>query len=324
MNSTQAQLLTAFLADERAWHSGDQLAGQIGVSRESVWKAINGLRKRGYQIESRKNRGYRYQGSAALDELAIRLMAGSRFSGPITVEQTVTSTQELAKRALSQTSSPQLAAFFADEQTAGYGRLGRSFYSPAQTGLYFSLILPNPANDLTKVGLLTTSVAVSVLRVLQATFPAQPFGLKWVNDLYLNQRKVGGIITEASLELESTSASAFIVGIGLNLTTTEFPAPLGALAGGIAPSTVVDRNRLAATLISTISQDYQAYPTTAWLPFYRAHSLVLGKPVTVRVAGQDISGRAETIDENGALVVALPSGERRHLMSGEVTRVVMA
>lgn len=321
MGSTKQQILTTLMAHPDDWVSGDQLAQQVGITRESVWKAVTGLRKAGLQIDSRKNRGYQYVGSRQLDELAIKSASAGQFDGVIRSVPVTASTQELAKHFLSTCATPQLAAFFADEQTAGYGRLGRSFYSPARTGLYFSLVLPNPTNDLTRVGLLTTGVVAGVLKVLQRFYPDKELGLKWVNDIYLDQRKVGGIITEANLELESTSASAFIVGIGLNLKTRDFPSDLSGTAGGIAPETDVDRNRLAAALLVELTQDYQRYPTTAFLPLYREKSVILGHPVTLKVGGKLVSGVAETIDERGGLVLDTATGPQS-FTSGEVIKVL--
>lgn len=320
MASTKERILSALMAHPDDWLSGDQLAQQVGISRESVWKAVNSLRKRGHQIDSRKNRGYQYAGGQQLDALAIQIAAGPRFTGQVTVVPQTASTQFLAKQFISQQGAPQLAAFFADEQTAGYGRLGRDFYSPAGSGLYFSLVLPNPTNDLSQVGLLTTGVVVSVLKVLQRFFPDKDFGLKWVNDIYLDGRKVAGIITEANLELESTSATAFIVGVGINLTTAHFPTDLGTIAGGIAPDQSVDRNQLAAALLVELTAAYQKYPTTSVLATYRKKSLVLGQRVTLTVGQRTVAGVATAIDDRGGLVIQTPSGSESFI-SGEVTKV---
>lgn len=318
--TTKEQVLATLAVNPGTWYSGDQLAQQIGRSRESIWKAVNALRKQGHQIESRKNRGYCYLGSRYLDANAIQIYGHQQFAGPIEVVSQTASTQSLAKTFLSH-QRPQVAAFLADEQTAGYGRQGRDFYSPAQTGLYFSIILPNPAKALTNVGLLTTGVAVSVLSILQQFYPTKDFALKWVNDIYLDQQKVGGIITEASLELESTSAAAFIVGVGLNLTTAEFPPELRERARAIDPTMPVDRNQLAAALLAELVALSKRYTAADFLPTYRANSLVLGRQVTLQIGDDIVVGTAETIDEQGGLVVQTVTGERRTFTSGEVVKV---
>lgn len=319
--TTKERVLTALLSRPGAWLSGDQLARQAGISRESVWKAVNALRQRGHQIISRKNRGYQYVPGAQLDETAIRYYLQTKFTGELNVVSTTASTQRLAKQFLtSGVIGP--AAFIADQQTAGYGRFGREFYSPATTGLYLSLVLPNPANDLTHAGLLTTGVVVAVLTVLERYFPEKDFGIKWVNDIVLDQRKVGGIITEANLELESTSAAAFIVGIGLNLTTTDFPTDLQPIAQGIAPRQTVDRNQLVADLIEQVLTTYQTYQRGAFLPRYRAKSIVIGRQVTLKIGRQTVTGKAIGIDQQGGLIVQDAASQSTSYQSGEVVKVV--
>ncbi|MCQ7012926.1 hypothetical protein, partial [Clostridioides difficile] len=123
------------------------------------------------------------------------------------------------------------------------------------------------------------------------------------------------------MELESTSATAFIVGVGLNLTTTDFPRELQARAQAVDPSMSVDRNRLAAALLSALVALSKRYATADFLPAYRAKSLVLGQQVTLQVGDSVVNGVAEDIDEHGGLVVRMLTGERRTFTSGEVIRV---
>lgn len=318
--TTKEQVLMTLVAHPGTWLSGDQLAQQIGRSRESVWKAINALKKQGHQIESRKNRGYCYQGSQQLDATAIQIHGQYQFPGPIEVVSETASTQLLAKEFLSQHPA-QIAAFLADQQTSGYGRQGRHFYSPANTGLYLSVVIPNPTQALGNVGLLTTGISVSVLTVLQQFYPTKDFQLKWVNDIYLDHHKVGGIITEASLELESSSTMAFIVGIGLNLTTTDFPQELRTRAQAVDTTVAVDRNQLAAALLAEVVALSKRYTSADFLPAYRAKSAVLGKQVTLQVGRQVVTGLAEDIDAHGGLVLRLPSGDHQTFTSGEVVKV---
>ncbi|WP_318767243.1 biotin operon repressor [Lactiplantibacillus carotarum] len=106
MASTKERILSALMAHPDDWLSGDQLAQQVGISRESVWKAVNSLRKRGHQIDSRKNRGYQYAGGQQLDALAIQIAAGPRFTGQVTVVPQTASTQFLAKQFISQQGAP--------------------------------------------------------------------------------------------------------------------------------------------------------------------------------------------------------------------------
>jgi len=212
MRTTKQFVLLKLLQQKGNWVSGDELAEELKLSRESIWKAINTLKRKGNQIESRKNLGYKYVGNDSLDEDTINFYSGMKFEDKIFVFDEVTSTQELAKQYLSSHEVKQPLIFVANNQTEGHGRRGRNFYSPSDTGLYFSLILPNPSHDILKIGLLTTSTAVAVVKVLEQFYKDKNFQLKWVNDIYLGTYKVGGIITEAALDLESSSAGNFIMG----------------------------------------------------------------------------------------------------------------
>lgn len=317
--TTRQRVLIDLLAQNGAWRSGDTLAQDLGVTRETVWKAINALRKAGHTIEARKSQGYRYVPSAVLDGDAIAYYTKRKL--PIRVMNTVTSTQSAAKEMLSRHDQALPFAVIADQQSNGYGRRGRTFFSPENSGLYMSIVFPNPAPTLQNVGLLTTGVANAVCDVLTVAFPEQMFSLKWVNDILLNGRKVGGIITEAVLELESASSAAFVVGVGLNLTTATFPAALTDVAGAIQVSTTVDRNRLAGALIDVIIQMTGEYQTGAFMPAYRKRSATIGKAVTLSLGNEQVDGTVLDVADDGALVLRDVFGEVRRFTSGEVIKV---
>lgn len=315
--NTKQRVLTALLADGDTWHSGDSLATELGLSRESVWKAINALRKSGHEIVARKSQGYRYVGCTHLDEMVIQYHLKQPL--PLTVEASVASTQDVAKKWLATQTQLTSAAFVADRQTNGYGRRGRKFYSPAQSGLYLSLVIPNPKADLTQVGLLTTGVAAAVVDALHEFFPEAEFGLKWVNDVMLHQRKVAGILCEAVLALESATSAAFVIGVGLNLDTAHFPDELSAVAGSIS-ATPIDRNALAASVIDHVIARAADYQAGAFLPQYRQLSTVIGHNVTMKLGTQLLVGKVVDIADNGGLVLLTAQG-RQTITAGEVVKV---
>ena len=207
---------------------------------------------------------------------------------------------------------------FRSHQTAGYGRRGRSFYSPAATGLYFSMILPNPTDRPLQAGLMTTTFAVLIVEVLKQFFPAQDFQCKWVNVVYLDYKKVGGILTEAVIDLESRTTASLVVGIGLNITTKKFPLALKEKATGIAPT---DRNLLVSRLIEAIANNYSDYDNPQYLEQYRQASMILGQKVEVLVNGEVIAGTAKKIENDGALTIRLADGKTKTFNSGEVVKV---
>jgi BirA family biotin operon repressor/biotin-[acetyl-CoA-carboxylase] ligase len=321
MRTTKQFVLLKLLQQKGNWVSGDELAEELKLSRESIWKAINTLKRKGNQIESRKNLGYMYVGNDSLDEDAINFYSGMKFEDKIFVFDEVTSTQELAKQYLSSHEVKQPLIFVANNQTEGHGRRGRNFYSPSDTGLYFSLILPNPSHDILKIGLLTTSTAVAVVKVLEQFYKDKNFQLKWVNDIYLGTYKVGGIITEAALDLESSSAGNFIMGIGLNLSTKDFPADLSEKAQGINPEFKIDRNQLLAEMAKEVINNFANYRQPDLIDEYRKRSLLFGKNVTLKLGTKSVNGQVEGISDDGSLILKAKSGELQTFKSGEVVKV---
>ncbi|ANZ60938.1 biotin--[acetyl-CoA-carboxylase] ligase [Secundilactobacillus paracollinoides] len=321
MKQTTAQkILIQLIEHADSWLSGDALATQLEISRESVWKAINTLRKQGNEIESRKNMGYRFVKNASLNAAIINYYTNQDFAGRLYVDDEVTSTQSVAKAFLSHHQVTQPTVFVANAQTEGYGRRGRAFFSPAETGLYFSMILPNPTHEWPKAGLMTTTFAVLITDVLRQFFPDQDFQYKWVNDIYLNHKKVVGILTEAVLDLESSSTAAFVVGIGMNVATQLFPNDLKAKVTSMS-ATPVDRNLLVSRLIETIAAHYMDYANPEYLDAYRQHAVVLGREVHLQLGDETVVGVAQQIEADGALTIKTTDGELRTFTSGEVTKV---
>ncbi|MCT0078112.1 biotin--[acetyl-CoA-carboxylase] ligase [Lactococcus lactis] len=321
MRTTKQFVLLKLLQQKGNWVSGDELAEELKLSRESIWKAINTLKRKGNQIESRKNLGYKYVGNDSLDEDTINFYSGMKLEDKIFVFDEVTSTQELAKQYLSSHEVKQPLIFVANNQTEGHGRRGRNFYSPSDTGLYFSLILPNPSHDILKIGLLTTSTAVAVVKVLEQFYKDKNFQLKWVNDIYLGTYKVGGIITEAALDLESSSAGNFIMGIGLNLSTKDFPADLSEKAQGINPEFKIDRNQLLAEMAKEVINNFANYRQPDLIDEYRKRSLLFGKNVILKLGTKAVNGQVEGISDDGSLILKAKSGELQTFKSGEVVKV---
>lgn len=237
----------------------------------------------------------------------------------IAVEQTE-STQLLAKNYLAHHDDGEPVAFIANQQSGGYGQHGRRFYSPAESGIYLSLLLPpQRLQQLRKAGLLTTSVAVILTEVLEQYFPQTHLSLKWVNDVFLGSKKIAGILTEAVYQLGNPAAS-LIIGIGVNLTTENFPAALGNKAGALGKTSNVDRNQLVADLLVALIGMLADYNAGKYLAEYRRRCFLLGRTVTVKTTRGMQTGVAVDISNNGGLVI--DSGGRCQVIhSGEVEKV---
>jgi BirA family transcriptional regulator, biotin operon repressor / biotin---[acetyl-CoA-carboxylase] ligase len=293
--------------------SGQALAQRFGVSRNAVWKAVNALKADGYAIESAPNRGYRLAtDSDRLSEEGIRA-ALHHPSLPVYCYVTLDSTNNEAKRRLA---GGEVGPFMvaAEGQTAGRGRLGRAFFSPGGTGLYMTVALAAGRSAEEALGV-TAYAAVCVARAVQQLTGLQA-QIKWVNDLYLNGKKVCGILTEAVTDFESGTLEALLVGVGINLRPAPMPLELQAVAGSLNCDIAV-KNRLAAMIAASLL----LYPpaNAEYLAEYRARSLTLGRRVRWAQGDRNGEGLAVEIDKQGALVMQAPDGSRQTLRSGEVT-----
>ena len=192
---TKEDLLSLLWQNADAYIAGEELARRLSVSRTAVWKAIGQLRETGYNIESVSNRGYRLLSeSDVLSEEGIRRHLKHQEL-KLQVYKTITSTNTVLK-SLAAEGAPAGLVLIAEEQTAGRGRMGRSFYSPADSGLYLSLLL-RPNVSAVEATRLTACAAVAVAETIEE-LSGRPAQIKWVNDIFVDGRKVCGILTEAS------------------------------------------------------------------------------------------------------------------------------
>ena len=294
--------------------SGQALAERFGVSRSAVWKAVNALKEQGYPIASATNRGYTLSAqSGRLNAAGIRAALPAALAAlPLFVSKSVDSTNSEARRLQA---GGQKGSFLvaAEAQTAGRGRRGRSFYSPAG-GLYLTAALAGEAS-LEQALPVTAYAAVCAAEAVESVCGV-PLGIKWVNDLYRGGRKVGGILTEAVTDFESGTVTGLLVGVGLNLCAPEaLPPELAGIVGGIGCGEGV-KNELAAALGVRLL----AYRPgdTSHMARYRARSVVLGRAVDFERGGAHRTGTAEAIGDDGALLVRTADGLEA-LRSGEIT-----
>ena len=231
---TKDKLLTLLQSRKGEFASGEEIAEALTLSRTAVWKAANALRASGYRIEAVRNRGYRLAaGADILCKSDMEALLGTDGEGlTLEVLSCVDSTNSLL-REKANAGIPEGYVVLAGQQTGGRGRMGRRFYSPPDTGLYLSLLLrPTHLLPSEAVGI-TTMAAVAACRSIEEVSPGDA-QIKWVNDIYLGGKKVCGILTEASIGLESGSLDYAVVGVGFNVCAPEdgFPGGLSQIAGG--------------------------------------------------------------------------------------------
>ena len=317
--STKTQVLALLAKAPGKYFSGQEIADAIGVTRASVWKAIKLLREEGYDISASTNRGYAIGASADVltPEAISALLPGLTYS--IEVYETLDSTNTAVRQRAALGAGEGLVVI-AGEQTAGRGRNGRDFYSPSGTGLYLSVLL-RPKFDAKRAQLITSLAAVAAARAAEALC-GQEIKIKWVNDLFLGGKKVCGILTEASMSLESGGLDYAVLGLGFNLAPPEGGwGELEAIAGSLfseKPSGAV-RAQLAASFLREFNALYTSFDPESFLPEYRSRQLILGREVEVIVPGRETrKSLALGIDDECRLLVRYENGDEELLMGGEV------
>ena len=314
-------------------HTGEPISGEImalalNKSRTSIWKAIQSLKKEGYSIESSTNKGYTLsQNNDVLSEQQITqelIQQHHPIDWVIQTMESTTSTNDLAKLYANQNSTTP-AIFISEEQTAGRGRLGRKFVSPSKTGLYISLCL-FPTIALEDLSLITCATAVACVETLEE-LTGKSLNIKWVNDLFYQDKKVGGILTEVISDFESQQVQALIVGMGINLIDSpqSFPEELHSIVGSIFSSKTkydnssFNRNHFIAQFLEKWTFYYQNLSKRDFIESYKEHSNVVGKFVNIFEGNQTYSAYAKDIDENGHLIIEKEDNTLHSLSYGEVS-----
>lgn len=233
----------------------------------------------------------------------------------VTVLDCVDSTNSEAKRRAA-AGAEGTELIVAARQTAGRGRMGRAFYSPADTGLYMSLLTPCP-EGFERAVYSTTAAATAVVRAIERLTPLRPM-IKWVNDIYLDGRKICGILAEAVTDPVTGAFSGVVTGVGVNLKTADFPPELERIASSLGEA-APDRCALAAAVTNELLAITEALPDRSFLEHYRSRSLVLGRRITYTSDGREHGALAVGIDEQGGLVVRPDGGGLIILSSGEIS-----
>jgi BirA family biotin operon repressor/biotin-[acetyl-CoA-carboxylase] ligase len=320
--STKQELLKTLEENRDTYISGEQLASQLKLSRSAIWKAIKSLKETGYQIESVTNRGYRLLNqSDLLSPEGIRpWLAEENQELELTVYQTIDSTNQEAKK-LALEGAKAGTVVLAEEQTRGRGRMGRSFYSPPQSGIYLSLLL-RPDVAANEAVLLTTGASVGVCRAIKKV-TGLDVQIKWVNDLYYGGRKIVGILTEAVTNFENGQFEFVIIGIGVNFKQPEaaFPEEIKEIAGTLFEEKpdALTRNCLAAEIINEVLKICQDLTNRDFLDEYKSHSLVLGKQIKVFRNNAWELAIALDISDEGGLMIRNQFGQTETLNSGEIS-----
>lgn len=315
---TRERLLAYLEENKGRYLSGEQIAQALSVSRAAVWKAVQSLRGAGYEIDAVPRRGYSLSAqSDMLSPQGIGKYLEPACSGlTIDVLPEVDSTNTIV-RARAEDGAAEGCTVLAVRQTQGRGRRGRSFFSPADTGVYLSLLLrPGQA----QAERLTTMAAAAACQAVEAV-SGERTQIKWVNDIFLHGRKVGGILTEAAFALEDGAIDYAVLGVGMNVYPPRdgFPEMLSNVAGTVFRTPQDDgKNRLAAAFLNRFMEYYTAPQPASYVAAYRQHSLAIGRTVEVQLPAGARRATVLDIDDACRLVVRYEDGTSERLSAGEI------
>jgi BirA family biotin operon repressor/biotin-[acetyl-CoA-carboxylase] ligase len=293
----------------------------MGVSRSAVWKQVSKLREEGYVILSSPKRGYLFsRASEMLLPAEIRDGVDAEVFGQkeIAYFSELDSTNRTAKE-LAVEGAPEGTLVVAEQQTKGRGRIGRNWHSPFQEGIYASLIL-RPKLPPAEAPKITLATGVSVAETLLVITPLKP-AIKWPNDILVGGRKICGILTETSTEMDAIDF--VVVGVGINVNNREFPDDLKEIATSVYLETgrTFDRVTLMQEFLRQFERFYSLFLHSGFESIgkrWRELAMLLGKEVTVRMIDRTCRGRVMELDRDGALLIKDESGELERIYSGDI------
>jgi BirA family biotin operon repressor/biotin-[acetyl-CoA-carboxylase] ligase len=325
MSDASARVLEALRGADAAC-SGEALSGTLGVSRAQVWKHIERLRRRGYEIDGEPGGGYRLRSAPDRlypEELAVRLDTRWLAQEVEHLDETDSTNRVAGERA--RAGAAHGYTVIAEAQTAGRGRLGRSFFSPARLNLYSSSVL-RPTLDTAAAPTLIPTAAIAVADAVGEELGSlTDVEIKWPNDVLIAGRKTCGILMEMQSEAASVGYIVLGIGVNLNVDPADFPEEFRAHATSVGAQAgrPIDRVAFAARLYSSLERRLDEHAAGGFArlrPRYEAHFRMPGREVRiVELDGSETTGTAAGIDDDGALLVDRANGERTRVIAGDVT-----
>jgi len=321
MNETTERVLELLKGGDE-YLSGEEIGRKLAISRSAVWKHVRELKAAGYGIVSSPKKGY---GLRVVPNVALAaevkphlktLTLGRRIEYYDAVDSTNRAAGDLARQG-----AVEGTVVVADAQTAGRGRMGRRWESPAGVNLYFSVLL-TPNVEPARVPQLALVAAVAVHEGLAECCPEITAQIKWPNDILAGGRKVAGILCEASLEADRVHR--VILGVGINVNGTSVPRALrlSATTLRIAGGREVSRPALLGAVLNHLEARYQGWlrdgNLSGLLPYFERHSALNGRSVAAENLSGAVRGTARGITPTGELVIETADGARLHLLAGDV------
>lgn len=323
-------IISILEANKGLYISGEKLANHLNVSRAAIWKAVKHLKEEGYDILSVSNRGYAL--SKETDILSSKIIKsnmnkyGDKFN--FIIYKTVESTNIIA-RGLAINEAENGTVVLAEEQTRGYGRDGKSFFSPYGTGIYMSIILNlKKEKKIFNNSFITTAAATAVSKSIEEISNKET-QIKWVNDVFINEKKVCGILTEGAFSLEDGKLNYAVIGIGINVNFPKdgFPKEIDGIADSINSKDIEDnnddeknkgdiRNILIAKILENLYEYY--FNNTNFYDEYKKRSFLIGKKISVTIDGKEHLVKVLDIERSFALIIEFQDGKIDKFVSGNI------
>ncbi len=314
--------ILSILRETDGYISGQQLCEKFHVSRTAVWKVIEQLKAEGYQIEAVRNRGYHLEKSPdVMWPAEIESLLDTEWAGRNVLYFSETDSTNTRAKCLGEEGAVHGTLIVAERQTEGKGRRGRRWESPSGSSIYMSIllrpdVLPNQAPMLTLV------MAQSVTEAVRRT-TGQEALIKWPNDIVVNGKKVCGILTEMSTEMEWINY--IVIGVGINVNTENFPSELAETATSLYLEN--GKKQCRAPLIAEIMKQFESYyemflrigDLSGMQERYNRLLVNRGREVRVLEPGGAYEGQAIGINETGELLIRTGNGETRAVYAGEVS-----
>lgn len=310
------------LKESSSYISGQQLCDRFEVSRTAVWKVMEQLKKEGYIIEAVRNKGYRLLDSPdVLSKAEIESLGMAKWAGRQVVYYDETDSTNNQAKAAGEKGEAHGTLFVADRQTAGKGRRGRGWESPSGNSISMTILL-RPEIPPVKAPMLTLVMALAVADGIRDVLGVET-GIKWPNDIVLNKKKICGILTEMSTEIDYINY--VVIGVGINVNQETFPDEIKETATSLKIETgkPVKRAGIIAAVMSRFEQYYEQFVRREDLSGIREayEACLVNRDCDVRVldpAGA-YEAHAKGINNTGELIVVLPDGTEREIYAGEVS-----
>jgi BirA family biotin operon repressor/biotin-[acetyl-CoA-carboxylase] ligase len=315
MNKTIIQML---IDSDSEYVSGQNISDKLGITRAAVWKRISKLKELGFEIESVTKKGYKLLSYPdILNKELIEIGMKSDFIGhSVEVLESVDSTNDYAKKKAKELVDGSVIISL--EQVKGKGRRGRSFHSGKGDGIYLSIIL-KPGFEPTKAPFITSIAGAALVNTFNK-FNIQT-KVKWPNDVLINGKKVAGILTEMSADMEFIEY--IVLGVGINVSGLEFPNELKNIATSLKLEGYdVKKLNIIWQFVYEFELLYNLYlneNTSEVVNILRNNSSVLGKQINVHYMNEVESAIAVDINNQGALIIKTQEGEVKELSSGEIS-----